>query len=77
MGGPGKDTLLGQAGSDLLNGDGRTGGEPGKDGCEGGKGIRLHRPMGNACDTSIEKVRTSCEVEKSIEKSGFVPSKFH
>ena len=69
----GNDTLLGQAGQDLLNGDGigacelgkpqgPCGGQ-GKDRCEGGKGIDYTEPV--------------CEVEKSIEKPGFIPPKFH
>jgi Ca2+-binding RTX toxin-like protein len=70
-GGAGKDTLLGQAGRDLLNGDGNEVDDPGKDRCEGGKGFDYTVPW------KTSKSRTSCEVEKSIEKSGFVPSKFH
>jgi hypothetical protein len=66
-GGLGKDRLLGQAGKDALGGQG------GKDRCEGGKGIDYapnyskHGAPGSAPD---------CEVEKSIEKSGFVPRWF-
>jgi Ca2+-binding RTX toxin-like protein len=75
-GGAGKDTLLGQAGSDLLDGDGgNRADQPGKDRCEGGKGhdftIPWHSwPKGPSLPV-VSKSRTTCEVEKSIEKSGF------
>jgi len=70
-GGHGKDTLLGQAGGDALWGGegiqscthGSCSYKPSKDRCEGGKGIDYTSPV--------------CEVEKSIEKSGFLPPKFH
>ncbi len=77
-GGAGKDTLLGQAGSDLLNGDGGSrADEPGKDRCEGGKGHDFTVPWQtfpkgpSQTLRVVSKSRTTCEVEKSIEKSGF------
>ena len=85
-GGAGKDTLLGQAGSDLLNGDGGNRADaPGKDRCEGGKGhdftVPWHSwPKGPPFPQPlpvVSKSRTTCEVEKSIEKPGFIPPGFH
>jgi RTX calcium-binding nonapeptide repeat (4 copies) len=61
-GGLGEDRLLGQAGRDALSG------HKGKDRCEGGKGIDYTAAPDSAPD---------CEVEKSIEKSGFLPPMFH
>jgi len=60
----GKDTLLGQAGGDFFEGEGHYGKRKGKkDRCEGGKGNDYTDPV--------------CEVEKSIERSGYRPPRFH
>jgi Ca2+-binding RTX toxin-like protein len=68
-GGKGADSLDGVNGNDTLLGqagnDALDGG-PGKDRCEGGKGK----------DWASEG-KHDCEVEKSIEKSGDLPPKFH
>jgi Ca2+-binding RTX toxin-like protein len=58
----GKDTLLGQAGRDAFDGGN------GKDRCEGGKGKD---------SANLVAADPDCEVDKSIEKTGYLPPKFH
>jgi Ca2+-binding RTX toxin-like protein len=68
-GGPGNDTLLGQADRDALSGGN------GNDRCEGGKG--KDSDPGSDLMAGGRLVAPVCEVDKSIEKTGYMPAKFH